>query len=260
MSRPLIHDPRVCRVGKLPPRHDARTLKLAKYVTLSRLPPIPAMKTWGSKIADWPMFANDQYGDCTIAGAAHKIQLWTSESTGTPALITDDQVLAAYSAITGFDPNDPSTDQGAVLLDVLKAWRKTGIADHQIGAFVSINPRNQRLVDAGDYLFGGNYLGLALPVAAQSQEVWDVPVGQPLTGDWEPGSWGGHCVNTASYGPMGRTVITWGAKKNVTRRFLNAYCDESWAVLSNDWMRGARSVSGFDVASLQRDLALLAAA
>ena len=47
------------------------------------------------------------------------------------------------------------------------------------------------------WLFGGAYIGVELPISAQTQDVWDVPAN--LTPDDEPGSWGGHAVYLVGY-------------------------------------------------------------
>lgn len=122
----------------------------------------------------WPMLGNNQYGDCAFAGALHLDQAW-SDNAGKPFVPTDAQALAAYSAVCGFSPADPATDRGAVLLDVLNYWRQTGIAGRKILAYVSVNMRNPAEVKQAINLFGGLYIGLALPLAWQTTDVWDAP-------------------------------------------------------------------------------------
>lgn len=243
------------KLGKLAPRIDPRTLKLATYI--DRLPRVPSSKTWAPKVRGvWPMFKNDMFGDCTFASMAHMIRTWTANARGEALTIEDQEVLDAYSALTGFHPDKPETDQGAVELDVLKSMRKRGLAGRTIGAFASVNPRNRPLMKAASYLFGGVYLGFALPVSAQGREVWDVPAGG-LSGDGAPGGWGGHAVSSVAHDAAGIVVATWGALQRVTWRFVDAYCDEAWAIISPDWFNGMRSVSGFDSAALRRDLAMV---
>jgi hypothetical protein len=78
------------------------------------------------------------------------------------------------------------------------------------------------------------YIGLALPISAQNQDVWAVPPGGSA-GEGSPGSWGGHAVPIVAYDSRGLTVITWGATKRMTWQFLDTYCDEAYALLSQDW-------------------------
>lgn len=238
------------QLGKLPPRHDVRTLQLANYLDL---PKIPAKASWTSKVKQWGMMRNDVIGDCTIAGAAHQIQTWTANN-GNEITIPDTEILKAYEKIGGYNPNDPNSDRGCVELDVLKYWRKTGIGGDKIFAFTTTEPKNKAHVCASIFLFGGAYLGLALPLSAQNQKVWSVPPGG-ATGNGAPGSWGGHCVIVVSYDAHTLTCVTWGALKKMTWEFFITYTDESYAILSKDWAALAKKApSGFDFASLQTDL------
>lgn len=243
-------DHRPIRLGKLPAKHDPRTLKLAAYLP-AELPPIPAEHAWSPGVDGWPMFRNDTVGDCTCAGAAHQVRTWTGNEKPPAIALSDADVLAMYSAVTGYDPADPESDQGAYLLDVLKYWRATGCAGHKIGAFAQV-PLKQELVKAAIYLFGGVYVGLLLPITAQSQAVWDV---ETTAGDGQPGSWGGHCVAIVDYDNEGLTCATWGELRRMTWAFFATYCDEAYAIISPDWIQDGQSPSGLNMAALQSDLA-----
>jgi len=241
------------KLGKLPPRHDARTLMLAKYTVA--LPPPPAAVDWSRKLSALGMMKNDTLGDCTCAAIGHVIQTWTSQTTG-EAIIPDAQIVELYERACGYDPSDPDSDQGGVEIDVLNYWRKSGVdgpnGPHSLDAFAAVARRHHADVKDAVWLFGGAYIGLALPLSAQSQEVWNVPAGG-TSGDGAPGSWGGHAVPAIAYDAGGLTCITWGALKRMTWAFWDAYCDEAYACLSKDWA-AARAPSGFDWAALDADL------
>ena len=257
--KPIVHNPAVCKLGRSRVRVDSRTLYLAKYIRPEILDPPPASVDWTAKVANWPMMLNDSLGDCTCAAAGHMIQAWTA-NIGAPFVPTDPQVETAYEAVGGYRPGDQSTDNGAVELDVLNFWRKTGIAGHLIMAYVAVATSNQERVKQAVNLFGGVYIGLALPVTAQSQDVWDVSFWGRLNGTSAPGSWGGHAVPVLAYDADGLTCITWGAKKRMTWKFFAAYCDEAYAPLSPDWI-GANGLdpAGLDLVALQTDLQAVAA-
>ena len=239
------------KLGKLAAKKDPRNLKLATY--LPSLPPIPAACDWSHNIINWGMMLNDSIGDCTCAAAGHLIEQWTANA-GVMVVPPDTTILSAYEAITGYKPDDSNTDNGANELDVLNYWRQTGIAGHTIGAFVSINPGNVAHVKASVYIFGGCYIGVQLPLSAQDQNIWDVPEGGAV-GTGSPGSWGGHAVEVVSYNTAGLTVVTWGALMPVTWNFWNTYCDEAYAILSNDFLVGGTTTpDGFNLAALNADL------
>lgn len=240
------------KLGKLPPKVDSRTLRLAAYLIPAELPPIPAAWHWSGAVKAWPMMRNDEVGCCTVASAGHMIQNW-SANIGKPRVPSDKQILKAYTALSGYNPKTGENDNGAYALDVLNYWRKTGISGRKIRAFVGLDERNHLHIRAAVYLFGGAYIGLNLPLSAQGQKVWQVPSGGPV-GAGAPGSWGGHAVNVVDYVPDGWVCVTWGGLKLMTRAFWDAYCDESYAVFSNDFFRGGRTPVGFDEKGLLQDL------
>jgi len=242
-------------LGKLAPRHDVRTLQFANYVTPEALPPVPAKYDWSGKIKKWGMMKNDTVGDCTCAAAGHLIMEWTADN-GKAYTPKDTDIIKAYSQITGYDPKTGKNDNGAVETDVLNYWRKTGIASHKIFAYAGLEPRNHDHVKEAVYLFGGCYIGLSLPVSAQTQTVWSVPPGG-ATGIGAPGSWGGHAVPVVAYNSSGLTVVTWGELKKMTWGFWDVYCDESYAIISPDFLNKDKTPNGFDIAALKADLKII---
>lgn len=237
------------RLGKLPARVDSRTLRLSRYLSPA-LKPAPKVCSWAEKVVSWPMLGNDRCGDCTIAAAGHLIQEWTADQ-GEMIVPTEAQVLGEYEAVSGYIPGDESTDHGAVEIDVLNRWRQKGLCGHKIYAYSAVNPRNVFEVQQTIYLFGGAYIGVALPLSAQRQTIWDSVEGQ----DGEPGSWGGHAVPLVAYTPNTLVCVSWGGLKRMTWRFLQKYCDEFYAPLSPDWVDAKRqSPGGFDLDALEHDL------
>lgn len=115
------------------------------------------------------------------------IQEWTAYASD-EVVPTDDEIIKAYSAITGYDPLTGVNDNGAVEIDVLNHWRRTGIAGRTIRAYVAVEPGNHDHVKDAVELFGNCYIGVGLPISAQRQRVWSVPPGGPV-GDGEPWSW-----------------------------------------------------------------------
>jgi hypothetical protein len=247
------------KLGKLPPKHDRRTLRLARYLKPGALPQAPATCEYASKVAAWPMMKNDAIGDCGVAGPGHMIQQWTTYS-GAPFVPSDAQIVQAYSAISGYDPATGANDNGVAMLDMLNYWRRAGIAGRKIRAFAALEPGNQIHVEETLFLFGNIACGLALPAfAGEEEDLWSIPP-TVLPGEDEPGSWGGHMVPIVTYDRLGLTCVTWGGLMRMTWPFFRRYCDEAYAVLSDDWIDTARhlSASNFDLAALTADLPLVA--
>jgi len=254
-------DPLKLKLGKLVARHDPRTLMMASYTTAALPAPPPALNLATAVKAAWGMMDNDQIGDCTCAAAGHMIMEWTASAQSTMDTPTDQQIVAAYSAITGYNPTTGANDNGAQEIDVLNYWRQQGIADHKIEAYMALEPSNQTHVMDAIWIFGGCYIGLSLPKSAQAQtskkQIWAVPP-SGTSGDGAPGSWGGHAVPVVAYDARSLTVVTWGGLQAMTWGFWKAYCDEAYAILSPDYLqqKNGQTVApnGFNMAQLQEDL------
>src|SRR5580704_15820068 len=256
---PTRIDTRKLKLGKQAARHDPRTLLLASYLTPA-LPAPPASCDLAAKVgAAWGMMDNDQICDCTCAAAGHLLMEWTANASKKMFTPTVTQIVAAYSAITGYNPTTGANDNGAQEVDVLNYWRQSGIAGHKIGAYASLEPGNHTHIMDSVYIFEGCYIGLQLPNSAQAQtqnhQPWSVPPGG-TTGDGKPGSWGGHAIPVVAYDTRGVTVVTWGALQAMTWSFWEAYCDEAYAILSADYLDGKKQTpQGFNLQQLQSDLA-----
>ena len=242
------------KLGRKAVKTDTRTLRLARYLT-ETLPVPPPDRNWMQGITDFGMMCNNILGDCTIAGCGHAVQVW-SLNTGNEETVDDTDIEEAYSEWDGYVPGDPSTDCGGVELDVLKNWRADGLAGHKLIGFAAVNVANLTEICQAIDLFGGVYIGLALPLSAQGQAEWDV-VPDDGSGNSSAGGWGGHCVFVAAYNKESFTCITWGAPMKMTVAFWNAYCDEAYALLGADWMSSKGAPSGFNLAQLTADLAMI---
>lgn len=237
------------KLGKKPPKHDIRTLRLARYLPPA-LPAPPDSCDWSNSQPDWGMMDNDQLGCCTIAACGHAIQVWTLV-INQRVTVPDDVILHYYEVWDGYNPTDPNSDQGGVELDVLNKWRQQTFNGHSLQAYAAVDTNNLTNVKQAVALFGGTYIGVALPISAQSQDIWDAVSGP----EGEPGSWGGHAVFCLAYDVSGITCITWGQLKKMTWAFWEKYVDEAYALLSPDFIaQSGLAPSNFDLATLQSDL------
>jgi len=239
------------KCGKLPKEDDARNLKLARYLKTASI--CPATCDWTSKVWNPGMMLNDQIGDCTCATTGHMEQTWTAND-GIQVNISDADILAAYKAVSGYD-GTPQTDNGAIVLDVLKHWQKVGVGGRKIGAYVEVDTKNLDEVKAAIWLFGGVYYGLDLPNSIDGQDTWSVPwYGARFSG--RRGSLGGHAVSAHGYTGDIIKLITWGKIQPMTSKFATTYGDEAYAVLSEDWLGpDNKAPNFFDGATLLADLA-----
>jgi hypothetical protein len=246
------------RLGKKPPRLDKRTLKFGKYLT-SALPPPPVSVSYFTSVPTWPMMANDIHGDCTCAAAGHLIEQWTQQATGTAEVLSDAEILAAYHVVSG------GVDDGADLLTVLQYWSQTGFttnsAPDRITAYAALDTQNEIEAQNAISIFGGAYLGLALPdfaVNPPDGNLLDVPWVLPSGAPPKPNPMNGHCVCAVGYDAQDVYVVTWGTVKQMSWDFYNLYADEAYTIISPDWLgAGGTTVEGFDMDQLTADLAAI---
>lgn len=245
------------KLGRRAPHPAARAprVKLAPFLT-GPVPTAPPIVDWLSRVTDWPTYLNDELGDCTIAAAGHMIEAWTAYGQGHTVEITDQDVLAAYEAVSGYRPGQPDTDQGAVMQDVLSYWRKVGIGGHKILAFVQVDHTKPSEVDAALNLFGHLYVGVDFPASAMDQfdagQPWDVVRN-------DGGIEGGHAVDLG-YEENGThlTAVTWGQPQKLTLEWWAKYVEECWAAITPEWLdANGRSPAGLDLYGLGEAVAAL---
>lgn len=235
-------------LGKHPARHDLRTLLLRDHVTLPK-PPDTVSWLFG-KTSGWGMMDNDRLGDCTCAGLGHAVQT-ISGATGavlTPPDTGLNSVQALYSGACGYVIGDESTDNGGNELDVLNYVRRTTLFGlDTLLAYADPNVGDQSHIQQAIAYMGGVYIGLALPDSV----VVDVDM---LTVPWTDTSMpanpnNGHAVWVAAYDQNNLYPITWGGVKTMSWDFWFKYCDESHAILTQNWLKEYGSLSGITVAA-----------
>lgn len=268
-------DHSMMKLGRRPRVVDHRVPALAKYLRTVSLPSPPAAQSWLPDLSKfpgvaWGMMGNDTVGDCTCAEVGHTMMGWSAYTRPTPKVLSTAEVLALYSAITGYNPANPASDQGAYMPDVLNYWLSHRIADPHftdgLDGYAVLNVADVAEVQDAITWFGNISMGIQLPLSAQSQDVWDV-TGDPQdpNGPAYPGSWGGHAVPGMAYDAAATSgslsFITWGAPKRMTWAFFKTYVDEAYARLNTDWINATKmSPAGVDWSGLIADNAVLKAA
>ena len=244
------------KLGLLPKKEDVRTLRFASYLDLTELPEPPESHNVVKDITDWKMFLNNQMGCCAISAAGHMIMAWT-DRTDKDYVPSDDQILTAYSAVSGYNPVTKENDRGCIMLEALKYWRNSGIADRQISAFAELDFQDNHEIKTAIYLFNGIYIGLQLPKISKNQTgpggIWSVPLYGNMF-DGRKNSWGGHAVNVIGYDKDFVYCVTWGFIQKMTWEFLKTYCGEAYAIISEDYIYCDKTIEGFDKTMLMEDL------
>ena len=237
------------KLGKKAPRRFLKMPVLGDFLDKATLWPTPPAQGWEFAVPDSALniLGNDQYGDCAEAGALHLIQA-QSYNTAKPLIPTTADALNLYTAVTGFNPNDPSTDQGTVLTDLLTFWQKTGItvgsAVHKIVGYAAVDTTSVAQMRYATYALGGLYLGINCPAECQQDTSnWNFGPGLPIDG--------GHCIIRAGEGAYGGKTGSWGMWIPTSNEFYLSYCDEGYVVVTEDWLNTAgQSPSGLDLNGL----------
>jgi hypothetical protein len=236
---------------KLGRKHPTRAkLKLAKYVGHA-LPPPPVSCDWTMAMSqDWGMMGNDRLGDCTCAAMGHAVQVITCNGDG---LVTpSDALIVQMYEQSGYNPADPSTDQGWTETAAMAFMCDTGLAAVKLDAFADVDQTVQREVMQAVALFGGCYIGVQITQA----DIDAFNAHQPWTSTDMSNVLGGHALWLPSYFSNGIKVITWGQPQMASWDWFASHCDEAHACLFFPWVRNSVNCDpdGFDLATLNEDL------
>jgi hypothetical protein len=249
------------KLGKAPAEHRPTDFKFSAFAETIQLPKVPSRYGHGAAYPDWKVFGNNLYGDCVWAGAAHEHMLINKIVHGKDVLFDDKCVLGDYSAVTGFNASDPSTDNGTVVREALAYRRKVGIVDskgvrHKIGAYVALDPKNWQHLQEATYIFGSVGIGFEFPASAMDQfhkkQPWDVVSGSKIEG--------GHYVPIVGsvHSADQATALTWGRRQPFTRAFYERYNDEAWVYITEEALDSkGKGLHGFDIQKLNTYLAAL---
>jgi hypothetical protein len=241
------------KLGKLPKKWNEKTLLLDDYLP-DALPAAPP-KIWREfKVpqGQWGMYGNNLAGCCTFSAKAHRRMMETAH-TGT--MVTPDPALVmdCYIALTGYDPATGANDTGCAMTDVLQYEQTTGIAGNKILAWAQIDHTNIDKIKQAMYIFGAVDIGVQFPANAMAQFngglAWTAE-------DDDGGIEGGHDVIVFGEGSVGASCVTWAMRQEFTWEWFSKYCDEAYAVISQNWINAITKLApnSLDMAALQADL------
>jgi hypothetical protein len=254
------------KMGRRKPIARGLRLRLGNYLKQS-LPTPPETVNYAPAAAQAlsQMYDNDTLGDCVIACMGHIEGVLTGNTGGSPTILTEKQVIALYSAIGGYVPGNPATDNGCDEQTALDYWREPGLFGDTyegiITAYMSVDGANMLEVRTALWLFENLVFGVALP------DSWVNPM-PSASGFWwgtggAPDPNNGHCFAGVGYNPTGVQISTWGMVGNITHGAIKKYTTsgggELYCVLSQDAIdkATAKAPNGFDFATLSADLARL---
>jgi hypothetical protein len=250
------------KLGRKRPVARSPRMSLGNYLTRGLPAPPPTCDyTKSASSALSQVYCNDTLGDCVIAGMAHVVGVLTGNSGTKPFIYTKNQIIALYSAIGGYVPGDPNTDQGCDEQTALNYWENNGApkgTTHKIAGWLSVNGADPSEYRAALWLFENLYFGIELPdrwinpMPSSSGFVWDV-AGSP-----DPDN--GHCVVGVGYNAKGVTIDTWGMTGLMTDAAIAKYATvagqgELYTVVSQDGIDKAtlKAPNGVDWSQLVAD-------
>lgn len=180
----------------------------AKVMLASELPP-PAYgrNSQTNRVAGFNMTV----GDCVPTGCCNYVQTAMGRQ-GSFAAIPDSLPIGIYSDVTGYTPQDPSSDRGTLPDQMFAWWKENSIAGYRLKNVGLIHPKDDITYHAAIAKKGAVLAIINLAVEQQNQIEWSAA--------GEPGTWGAHCVCIDQYdGPAGCT--TWGESKWIDRSFFD---------------------------------------
>jgi hypothetical protein len=254
---------RTFRMGRTRPIARGPRFNLRNYLKQSLPAPPPtvnyAIPAAAPSLAE--MYLNDQLGDCVIACMGHMQGVFTAGATGTAELFTNTQITSLYSAIGGYVPGNPNTDNGCNEQTALNYWQQTGLisGDNKITAWLAVNGHDATEVRTALWLFENLMFGFELP------DAWINPFPSTSGFLWTkagaPDPENGHCVYGYGYAEAGVQISTWGMTGTITFPAIKQYTSnrdggELYTVLTEDAINKAtdKAPSGFDFSQLLADL------
>lgn len=229
------------RLGRKPNEGRPR-IRLTSHLMASYTPPAAVDRYSAVPALSWGMDGNDEWGCCTCADGDHEDKSALVAASNPEVGSTTAEVLAIYSAVTGFDPNagppgQNPTDNGAEMHAVRDFWQKAGFTlggqVHKILMFAELDVHNVSLVQWALDQCGAVGVGVNLPNSAMQQfdigQPWDVVAN-------DGGIDGGHAVALVGYDAVGPVFVTWGAVQRATWAWWNAYVEEAWLSLTADFV------------------------
>lgn len=249
------------KMGLILGHHNLGLHLFTSAIKGKKLPAPDARKDWLAPIHAWDIMGNDKFADCVFVSTLNAIRLMAANTKRPIPDFKEHDALALYSAITGFDPSDPSTDQGSSFDAAGTYWQSVGINGEKIVGRMRVNPGNVDLIKLAIEWFGFVMAGLALPDDAleqfDRQQPWTVTQHRPSVQN-------GHEVMIGAFDGNYFDCITWGKRHSMSADYLLAAASSDLGgdiqiIVGDPWIRpNGMSPSQLHLETLRRDAGLIA--
>lgn len=203
-------NPRFC-MGRTRPSRPARDHLSLKHVLTRRLPaPPPSVDYSAEALASLSdVMKNDVLGCCVVSALNH----FEGEATGNAGqcwVASDAQIVGDYSAIGGYVPGDPSTDQGCDEQTAFTYYKGHGFGDGtRLVDWLAVDATKPAQVKQAIFNFENAVFGIELPGAWLPGDSFDNGFVWDVAGPANPDN--GHAFLGVGYDPVkGVKVWSWG--------------------------------------------------
>lgn len=250
------------KLGRRRPIARGPRFTLRNYLKQTLPAPPPTVNYYSNSYKSLnQMYDNDVLGDCVIACMGHIAGVLSANAGTGNIVFRNGQIINLYSAIGGYVPGDPNTDNGCDEQTALNYWQQYGLTKnaHKITAWLSVDGSNITEIRTALWLFENLMFGVELPDAwinpgpSESGFLWDVAGPADLNN--------GHCFAGIGYDASTVKISTWGMTGDITYPAINEYATsgsqgELYTVLSVDAINKARerAPNGFAFSQLLADI------
>lgn len=195
----------------------------------------------------YPMFGNDQWGDCVCADEGHSQQVVTGLLTGNEYVPTLQEIEIWYETQNpSWTPASGSEGNGMdmqTFLEYLTAQKK-------VLGFAKVDFHNVSLFQAAIYL------GLSIKVGVQLQQAQMDQFNEGKNWDYVTGSKniGGHDICFLGYNATTKMyfLVTWGKLIQCTQAFVDNLVDEAWFPVRQEHVDHPGFRNSFDLAAFSQ--------
>lgn len=255
------------RLGKKAAFLDHRVPPMAARLNIPALPPPPPSANWYAAIpaGGIQLLGNDKFGCCVEASACHFIsEMSTYLTPSAPLIATTDECLKIYSDVAGWNPNNPATDVGSLVMGpdgLMQAWLRDGIVvggrRSKLASVATVDFRDRDQLKHAVSLFGFVFTGASISQAVMDSDfLWEATTSQII---------GGHEFLVCGYETILTEtrwdIMTWNGMFRATDDWITQNVDES-AVVIDPAAFDAMGVNAAHVsmAELQQDMEVIRSA